>query len=675
MFYQSALFLGYAYAHALVRLASPRLQWAIHGIVFGSAALLLPVLPGDRWRPDGALVAPDGAILAMLFANVALPFLALAATGPLVQAWFARLHPDRSPYPLYAVSNVGSLLALGAYPFVIEPRWGLSSAATVWGFAFFACGAMVLACGYLARGGDSLKSAAASPEPGTAPRSVPLLWLLLAATAVVALMAVTNRLCLDLASVPFLWVLPLGIYLLTFILCFGSERAYRRTPIVAATLLVFLLQALVPLLSEYPAPLFAALSSIYGDISLHCALLFGVCMLMHGELYRLRPAARHLTFYYLCVSGGGALGGIFVGIVAARIFDGYHELPLGLGMAAVLVALACGLDSASVLRFGAPRWRWAMTSLALAAGLLIIAIGSIGEWENLAHAERNFFGILRVFEYDPDDPHASRRTLTHGNTLHGIQYQNPARQDVATAYFGRATGIGLALAQRPPEISSHVGVVGLGAGTLAAYGRAGDRFRFYEIDPDVIRLARDEGYFSFLRGSAAEVTIVPGDARLSLRDELRAGAPQEFDVLVLDAFSSDSIPVHLLTVEAFRLFAEHLGSGGLIAAHLSNRHLQLSPLVVRLGERVGMESILVHNRNESRAMSRASRWVLLSRDRSRLLAVRDHGLAYRTALGLERDSIRFTSVSRAALDRTPLWTDDYSDLFRLLTPIARPGGG
>ena len=675
MFYQTALFLGYAYAHTLVRRASPRGQLLVHGLVFASAALLLPVLPGDHWMPGG-LDDPESSILRTLFANVALPFLVLAATGPLVQAWFARLYPDRSPYPLYAVSNVGSLLALCAYPFLIEPRLGLSLTATIWGAAFIACGVAVLSCGFLARNAGSAGNA---PEHSGSVAATPLivaLWLALPAAVVIVLMAITNRLCLDLASVPFLWVLPLGIYLVSFILCFGSERAYRRTPLVLLTLFVFGVQVMEPFLTWLPASWIAALGSIYGQIASHCLLLFGTSMMMHGELYRLRPPPQNLTLFYLCVSGGGALGGIFVGVVAPRIFEAYHEFPLGLGCAGALLMLACGVDSRSVLHFGAPRWRWALAAPAAVASLVFMALGSLEDPGGMTHAERNFFGVLRVFEYNTEDPPARQNTLTHGNIIHGVQFRHPDKRRLPTRYYGKGTGVAAALNSRPRAVPTHVGVVGLGAGTLAAYGRAGDRFRFYELDPDVIRLARDTDFFSFLGDSQADIVVVPGDARISLRAELDANTPQNFDVLVLDAFSSDSIPIHLLTVEAFALYAEHLKETGIIAAHLSNRHLELAPLVVRLGQHFDMKAAVVMNRSLPRLMTSGSRWVLLSRDPKRLLAARTYAGRLRKAQGLTLEAIRFQQLTPRALERAPVWTDDYSDIYSVLKPLGamRAGG-
>ena len=344
-FYQATLFLGYAYAHLLIRYTRPSLQLIIHGLFFTAAVLTLPVLPGDAWKPD-ALGEPSTSILVILSVNVALPFFVLAATGPLIQAWFARRYADRSPYPLYAVSNVGSLLALIAYPILIEPRLSLFSTGSLWSIAFSVTGVAVLGCAALAlrnRAG-AVTGAASSLQSTHAPQPARLaLWFLLAGAAVVVLMGVTNQLCLDLASVPFLWILPLVAYLTSFILCFGSERAYQRAPYIALAGVAFLFCYGVPLWRPFvPISFYALFASAPAQIALHCLLLFTSCMVLHGELYRLRPAAHSLTTFYLCVSGGGALGGILVGIVAPRIFDGYYELPLGLALAwLLLLATLC----------------------------------------------------------------------------------------------------------------------------------------------------------------------------------------------------------------------------------------------------------------------------------------------------------------------------------------------
>ena len=399
-FYQSTLFLGYAYAHLLIRFAPPRGQLAIHAIVVVAALLALPVLPGDGWRPTGAS-SPNADILAMLSVNVALPFLVLAATGPLVQVWFACRHPGRSPYPLYAVSNAGSLLALLAYPLLFEPRLGLSDTGDLWSLAFGVTAAGVLACAALARRvpPDSRDSRVGGDDEGGERLGAGrvALWLLLSACAVVLLMGVTNELCLDVASVPFLWILPLAAYLLTLILCFASERSTPRLPYLVLGLVTLAGVVGQPLWLPWVAPpTRAVFTSPFSQIVGFCLLLFSVAMMLHAELYRLRPPPRALTAFYLCVAGGGALGGLFVGILAPVLFDEYYELELGLVLAWLLVPVSCAYDPARRPPVVAARWRSAVAG-ALALALIAYVNAPTGSSSRgVQYRGRTFFGVLRV---------------------------------------------------------------------------------------------------------------------------------------------------------------------------------------------------------------------------------------------------------------------------------------
>lgn len=668
-FYQTTLFAGYCYAHWLSRRgARPRLQLSLHAGVFAAALLALPVLPDGVWRPAG-LAAPGPSVLATLSRHVALPFLFLAATAPLVQVWFARRFPSRSPYPLYAVSNAGSLLALLGYPLLLEPRVPLSATGRLWSLAFAATGLAVLACGALARRRalpepvpDAAAGASGAALESPRPARV-MLWLLLPACAVVLLMGVSNELCLDVASVPFLWILPLGVYLVSFILCFGSERAYHRAPYLLLTAAPLVVQvALHAPQDGGPVGLRALADAVQLQVLLYCGLLFGACMVLHGELARLRPPSRQLTVFYLCVSGGGALGGIFVGIVAPHLFDDYHELQLGLACAWLLLLAACWDDSRSWLHRGAPRWRWAV-----AVALTLLLLGGSGAQAfarpaNLLYQERSFFGVLRVLAVSSGAN--EQRQLYNGTTLHGVQFS--AAETRPTLFYGAQTGIGLAMALRPPGVPARVGVVGLGIGTLAAYGRPGDHFRFYEIDPAVIRLARGEAYFSYLSDSPAEIEIVEGDGRLSLAAERARGAPR-FDLLVIDAFTSVAIPVHLLTREALALYLDSLEPSGLLAVHISNRHFDFVPLLSRLGEDAGLHVLAIETARLSRYLSGVSTWAFLSRDPERIASLARLVQQRRSELGLAPDAI---SLHRPPLHaRGPLWTDDYSDLFGALRPL------
>jgi len=656
-FYQTTLFAGYAYAHILIRTATPRAQIAVHAILFAVALLALPVLPSDAWQPTDS-VAPRASILAMLAFHVTLPFLVLAATAPLVQAWFARGFPARSPYPLYAVSNGGSLLALLAYPFAIEPRLALSTTGGLWSLGFALTGASVLACALLVeRRGAAPAPTAGEATPFELGRSA--LWILLAGCAVVLLMGVSNELCLDVASVPFLWILPLAVYLTSFVLCFGFERVYRRLPYVVATAVALVSSA------WRGGPLVSLADSLALQIALYALLLFGLCMLLHGELYRLRPAARDLTAFYLCVSGGGALGGLFVGLAAPHIFDDYYELHVGLVGAWLLLLAAWWRDPRVRLWRKVPlaRWSAAAALTVLALGLAVSSASS--KREGAVYRERTFFGVLRVLHKSAGVD--LQRVLFHGRTMHGVQFA--AAEERPTGYYGPETGIGWAQAQRPPGVPLRVGVVGLGVGTLAAYGRPGDRFRFYEIDPAVIQIARDPRHFTYLASSAAEIEVVEGDGRISLAAE-RAREVPRFDILVIDAYSSDAVPIHLLTREALALYLDALEESGLLAVHASSLHFNLVPLLARLGASAGLPILAVRNAAMPYALSARATWVFLSRDAARVRSLERFVRGRQIALGRDPDAVILRPTSDE-LVAAPLWTDDYSDLFAALKPLRR----
>ncbi|MBK7948534.1 MAG: fused MFS/spermidine synthase [Deltaproteobacteria bacterium] len=499
--------------------------------------------------------------------------------------------------------------------------------------------------------GPDAPGAGTSGEDGGLSRS--LLWLGLSGTAVVLLMGVTNKLCLDVASIPFLWIVPLATYLVTFILCFSTERAYRRGPFVVVAIAAFAVT-----LWMKPGEL------IVYQVLAYCVLLFSACMGLHGELYRARPAPRSLTRFYLFVSAGGALGGLLVGIVSPRLFDDYYELQVGLLMAALMLLAACAVDPKSWLHWDRGRGRWRIV-----APLVLAAIGAVA-WLELRpdplviHKERSFFGVLTVHELP--DAGGGRRTLTNGTTVHGLQFLNKAARRLPTSYFGRATGLGLALTSRPRKVGARIGVIGLGVGTLAAYGREGDFMRFYEIDPVVTKLAGPEGYFSFVSDSKAEVEFVLGDARLSIEAEQARSGSQAFDILILDAFSSDSIPIHLMTREAFEGYFRALAPDGLMAVHVSNRHFQLMSLVSRLAAEFGAYSLQVRTRSAPQLQSGLSDWVLIARDSDDLMRLQMRIEKRHRALELHPSAIILRRGSEVNLDAFPLWTDDYSDLLSVM---------
>lgn len=635
LFFQVVLLLGYAYAHASARLLSPRQQARVHLVLLALALLFLPVVPSAAWKPAGT-EDPIPRILLLLGATVGLPYFVLSTTGPLLQAWSARTAPDRSPYWLYALSNAGSFLALLSFPFAFEPLLGRRAHAIAWsaGFAVFA-----LLCGLAAiASGRQVEAATAAPEappgPGGPTAAVHALWIGLAACPSALFLACTNQMCLDLASVPFLWVLTLGLYLLSFTLCFAERRFYRRGPFLV--LLGAALAAFVRLLGEGQDV------GLGRGIATYSAVVFLGATVCHGELYRLRPDVRHLTAFYLSVALGGALGGTFAGAVAPYVFPIHAELHLSLAGTGVLVLAAMMRE----WNLGARGRRQLVAGILAAVGTVLLARALLrdaaAQLAGPVALSRSFFGVLRLEARDAHDAERAYFRLAHGTTEHGSQYVAPARRRWPTTYYGESSGIGIVL-RRFPRRGLRVGVVGLGAGTLATYGRKGDVFRFYEINPDVVRIARS--YFTYLKNSAAACDVVLGDGRLSLESE----PDQRYDVLVLDAFSSDAIPLHLLTVEAFDVYLRHLRPDGVVAVHASSRYLDPAPVVRALADRSALAMVRVFSRGDATRCLEPADWLILTRNAS-LLADGELGSA------AARDDGR----------RARAWTDDHNDLLEVL---------
>ena len=688
-FYQTALFLGYVYAHGLIRFArkqrgeapsalsaAPAGAWArfgalgLHAGVLLLAALSLPILPPLADAPTTA-EAPEWAILSLLLGRVALPFIALAATGPLVQAWFAESEPARSPYVLYAVSNLGSLLGLFGYSFVLEPNLALEATGRFWSAGFLACAGLVLGSGALAARSRAAHGAEPGPSPGpaedpSAAIAVPgFVWALLAGSAVILLNGLSNELTLDVASAPFLWVLMLAAYLVSFILAFGSEQFYPRVFFLPATGLLLLAIYAKPLVAPASDGSLTLTGSTSVQIGLYVLLLFCSAMVLHGELYRLRPGPHELTRFYVYVSGGGALGGLFVGLLAPHVFDGFHEVFVGFSIGwLTLLFVGARLQPRNAQQ-------WAIAAL----GTLVVFGPQIGQriaYQDplLVHKERSFFGVLRVRELRSEA--GVQRQLMNGTTQHGLQRRGGGFDQRPTAYFGVHTGIGLALRQRSAGPPQQIGIVGLGIGTLAAYGRPADRIRFFEIDPAITRLARDAGYFSCLEESAATIEISEGDARLLLDRERAAGAPL-YDVLIVDAFTSDAIPIHLLTREAFELYQARLRDGGLLALHISNRHFELQNVIARIGQSIGAEAMVIENEAMPRFLSERSKWIFLSQNPRQLARLAQFAGRALQARQVAPANLKISRIPESTLLETAIWTDDYSDILSALRRPEKPG--
>jgi hypothetical protein len=681
VFFQFALLLGYLYAHLLTRRFSRHAQGFIHAGLLMASLLALRIVPSASWKPTGPY-HPALRILLLLCATVGVPFFLLSTTSPLLQAWHAKTHSRAQPYRLYALSNAGSLLALVTYPILIEPWISTSHQALAWSAAYVV---VVLLCATIALGGrgfnpaasDVFRSGVSTPEAGVpgppssiagigvaeviasvvapaitrAPVDLRLLWLALAACSSALLLGVTNHITQNIASVPFLWILPLGLYLLSFILCFDARSWYRRGVFLR------LLGIAVGGMAYALSPTFAGLPWKL-MIGLFCAGFFVCCMLCHGELERLKPAPQHLTSFYLMVALGGAIGAIFVALIAPEVFSGYYELHVGLGFCAILVFVVHYRDPQSQFY----RRHWNPASLVL-GGLVVAVIASLfltarEQSAGTRSMARNFYGVLRVIDdtepnvpipqaasTQPSDRDPRFRKLMNGTIDHGLQFLNPARRREPTTYYGRNSGVGIALRAARGERTLRVGAIGLGIGTVATYGRPGDSYTFYEINPLDVSVAKTQ--FSFLRDSPAKTDVVLGDARLSLERE----SPQNFDVLILDAFSGDSIPVHLLTRQAFQLYFRHLKPDGALAVHVSNQYLNLEPVVAAAASRLGKEAVIVNHQVDMAQGVYSSTWIILG-SRS--------GFLGRTAIE------KAGEVLPASASANQLWTDDYSSLWRVL---------
>ena len=635
VFFQVVLLAGYTYSHLTTRYLSPKQQARLHIVLLAVSLLFLPIVPSEALKPaagaDAAL-----RIVVLLIATIGLPYFLLSSTGPLLQKWVAPRFPEKSVYRLFALSNFGSLIGLLAFPFAIEPFSTSHAQSIVWstGYALFAvaCAVSAWKASHTAVATDAAGAIAADPE-GPAPRlSDYALWLAFAALGSVLLLATTSHITQNIASVPFLWVLPLSLYLLTFVVAFEGRQGrgwYQRAWFLFPTLL--LLVAMAAGLSANRGVLDVSLAVPLYTVGMALAAFF-----CNGELALAKPVPRYLTQFYLTISLGGALGGMLVGLVAPRIFPTYFELPVAL----VLLA--------SLAVFVARNTRW-LIGPAIVATLATAWFGSeyIGFLrDDVVYMHRNFYGTLRVKEQGEGDK--QERRLLHGVILHGEQQTiNASRLEPGT-YYARTSGVGRAIEAKQSGGPVRLGFVGLGVGTLSAYGRAGDVVRFYELDPDVLALAKNQ--FSYLSSSPATIEFVIGDARLSMERELLSGAMQRYDVLAIDAFSSDSIPVHLITSEATALFFRHLKPDGILAYHISNRFLDLKPVLANIAQANNLVVRLVTDSPGDDSSASITDWVLLARSPE----------------ALEDERLAEVAEAIAPNPDFSLWTDQFNNLIDVL---------
>ena len=786
MFFQIVLLLGYLYSHATTRYMKPKAQAILHSVLLFLSVVLLVVLvqlPGSSgWKPVDEKT-PLLRILILLGATIGLPYLMLSTTGPLIQAWYVRATSGAVPYRLFALSNFGSFLALLSFPFVVEPLLASKEQVYTWAAGFMLFATLTIYTGWrtLKASGDDKAQAQAEEldRLPSIPWSSQILWIALAATASVMLLAITSQLTQNVAPIPFLWVLPLSIYLLTFILCFESNRYYKRE--IFLPLLALALGLAGALLMEENR---AGFWPIYA----WAGILFVCCMVCHGELALQKPNPKQLTLFYLMVSVGGALGGSFVAILAPLVFDSYWELPISLVACGALAAwifwhqevpkgeyvprewrawmvgaigvaflgllffyrqesedvwtrqmsfvvpigmvfagLVClvlihegGLPSSfrldwTAMGFGAlclvllardlgmrrgyflppaienadsddlgVGFLAALAAMAALAGLLtitgtdlglpskrlgalfamlaVVLAGHLTKYQlvNLRRFDstdsyrlvtRNFYGVLKVRDEKGTAKSPPDRVLVHGTINHGVQLLDNARRREITSYYNPRSGFGrtMQIEHRKPHLK--VGITGLGAGVTAGFCRAGDTFRFYELNPLVLDIAQT--WFTFLADCPGDKQVYLGDGRLNLERQ----ESQQFDVLAMDAFSSDSVPVHLLTREVFGLFRRHLKPDGVLAINVSNRYLNLTPIVTGNANANGMSCVLVEDEGKGEEFYASTSWMLCSREPKifddPLFDTVDETGAKETTRPTEDPKIR-------------PWTDDYSNLFQIL---------
>jgi SAM-dependent methyltransferase len=632
LFFQAGLLLGYLYAHGVTRKLGAKRQAVVHAALLLLGLFTLPILPNPVWQPK-PLDDPIWRLLGALATSVGLPYALLSSTSPLLQNWYTRTRKGAIPYRYFALSNAGSLIALLSYPILIEPYLSGRQQAILWsgGFVSFAACCIVTAV-YTAKNNTAEYDTDESKASVNIAKPPLFTWLSLAACASALLLAVTDLLTKNVAPMPLFWVLPLSLYLLTFILCFESERWYHR-----AGFLLLVLPAIGCLVAT-TGPLMNRGMVLMAPLLL--VSLFVCCMVCHGELSRLKPPSVQLTTFYLCISAGGVFGGLFMALAAPRLFQANYENQIAfLGCLLLLFVLFRDVWRGRE-RFARFVWLGALVTEFLFGGYVMRQAWR--SQESAVLLTRNFYGALRV--EDKTDHGRKVRELSHGTITHGAQFLDAGLRHQATTYYGRNSGIGLTWRVLERSGPLRMGIIGLGAGTLAVYGRGGDTLRFYELNPLMASIARRQ--FTYLSDCPAHTDVVLGDARRTMSQE----SPQRFDVLVVDAFSGDAIPVHLLTREAFSLYWRHLKPNGVLAVHVSNRYLNLAPVVKLAADESGKPAWRVDNYDDDLKDIYGASYVLVS-SRAEFF---DSPLFRRKLLPI------------VVPHHLREWTDDYSSLWQLL---------
>jgi len=652
LFFETTLLIGYLYAHLISRYLSLSKQAILHLILLFIIIALLPILPKASWAPQ-ADDNPIIQILILLSVAVGLPAIILSATSPLLQNWLTKIRTKDSPYKLYALSNAGSLIALLGFPFFFEPHFPIQMQSKLWSILFIIYVILFIFCSLWFLKFRRLQTSLSNQQQSAEKNNKPLfktiiLWLALSTCTSVLLLAVTNKISQDIPVVPFLWVVPLSLYLISFIIVFSSDFISSW---ISKNIFSLVLLALIMIFGSLDQNLKA--DKIW-QISTYLILLFLFSLVCHNELAKIKPATPYLTFFYLLIACGGVLGGIFVGLLAPIFFNSYLELPIILIICSLITLwffLKDREDWQKIFDMPIFKKRKAVFIMLILAVVYLYVFGTAVFYiykmvakPNLASA-RNFYGVLHVKTAYESELNDYLTFLWSGDIIHGSQFKSLERSKIPTTYYGTESGLGLIFKAIPPDKKLRIGAIGLGAGTLATYGKAGDYIKFYEINPEVERLNRQ--FFSYLKDSLAQIEIKYGDARLSLAQE----PEQNFDIMVIDAFTGDSIPIHLLTKEAFEIYLKNLKPDGILAVHISNKYLKLEPVLLKLSEYFKIPNVIIKAKGNIKNDTCDNRWVLLSSN-SQLLQ--------------SPIIINNKSIDVVKADNFKLWTDDFSNLFSVL---------
>lgn len=630
LFFQSILLLGYIYSHWIIRSLNSYKQFLIHLSLTLVSLIMLPITPNEYWKPSGS-ENPTMQILGLLLFSIGLPYFVLSTTGPLLQSWYARDKYGGVPYKLFALSNFGSMLALFAYPILIEPIYSTKQQSYFWS-AFY--GLFVALCGSLAWRNRTNKVVTETiGNISNAPEIRNLFsWASLALCPSLLMVADTSFLTENIAPIPMIWILPLALYLLSFILCFEGQGWYQRKIYLPLFLVALLILAILPSLGLNDLPIF--LSILINLIS-----FFIVCMVCHGELSSQQPSSNYLTIYFLMVAIGGALGGFFVGIISPNLFNDNYELSFGIILAAIIISVSVYTTT----KFIEKLYKRIMLIVIVLFVISLCTTRLLDHLYDLSNSEinvRNFYGTLKVILNNE----GGYRTMHHGQISHGRQMLDPNYRLQPTMYYVPESGVGKAfLIKNESGKPIKAGVIGLGVGSIAGYGRKGDLYRFYEINPKVIELANT--YFTFLSDTPATTEIILGDARINLEKE----PTQNYDLLVIDAFSGDSIPVHLLTIEALDQYFRHLKDDGVLVFHITNRYLNLTPVMKTLANYFNKQVCLIKYEPKDGENGFRSEWIIIPNKRE----------------FLESPKL-FNKVDITSPKNFQIWSDDYSSLISIM---------